>query len=969
METANRFRFNRRGRLFLMAGSSLLALSMAPALAQQVEEAPATEAVVVTGSRIAEPGFSSPTPVQAVTVETVDKVALTLGDGLATLPAVVPTGGANQTSSGVGAGGNGQATVNLRGLGSNRTLTLLDGVRFVGARGDGVPNIDLFPSGLIQRVDIVTGGASAAYGSDAVAGVANFIIDKHFVGLKGSVEAGISNYGDDLETKEVVTWGSDFLGGKAHIEANAEYYMSQGVREFDRKFDAVGPDEFATGLPGIPNTLQPESVSTATTKGGLVVSSTTTAGKSSTLLKGTAFGANGMPYQFVYTKYSGGANQRQLPNGDPLSVVGLYDGASETSPETRANIYVRGSYEFNDRISVHADALWGLDHNNYSGGVNYATGKPLAPVIQLDNAYLPAATRAAMIANGLQSITLGEEIDQTGYRPNGTNHTYRATAGVDLKIGTDWTGNLNYEHGETHYGVNFSKMLITPNWVNAVDAVTVTAANVGASGLAIGSIACRSTLTAPSNGCVPFNTIGPSQGSTAAVNYVSGTETDQYHVMQDAFEGNITGPLFTEWAGDVILAAGANYRFDSYAQLSDAYSVTFNSYTNANGLWRTGNTQPSTGHNEVTEGYIEFAVPLLKDLPWVEDLDADLAARFTDYRTSGSATTWKVGLNYQATDDIRFRLTRSRDIRAPSLSELFNVGANGGAPTVGLQINQPGHGIVTTTSGTRTAAVGNPQLTPEISNTMTYGLVATPTFLPNFSFSVDAYAINISKAISTPTVDQEVAFCNAGVTSNCAFFVYDNTNSVTIAYTKPFNFAQYKVDGVDFEASYRFALDDIWAGADGSVAMHAMAGFIDHDQNSTVGVAPIERAGDVGPNGYHMPKWRGTWQGQYDVGPYEAFFQVRMVGAGRFDNTLVQGVTIDNNTVPAAFYLDTNLRYNIPDADGTGIGNWSVFLGVNNVFNITPPLDPSTGNNPYRTQSALYDVVGRFFRVGAKFSY
>ncbi|HVV28023.1 MAG TPA: TonB-dependent receptor [Rhizomicrobium sp.] len=947
----------------LALSTSVLALTISPSLAQETAEG--TESVVVTGSRIAEPGFTSPTPVQAVTGAVIDKVATTVGDALATLPSVVPTGGANQTASGVGAGGNGQATVNLRGLGSQRTLTLLDGQRFVGARGDGVPNIDLFPSGLIERVDIVTGGASAAYGSDAVAGVANFIIDKHYTGLKGSAEAGVSNYGDDFETKEVVTWGSDFLGGKAHVEANFEYYQSQGVREYDRWFDAMGADVFATGLPGPTNTMQPASISTATTQGGLVVSSTTLSGATSSLLKGTAFDANGQPYQFAYTKYSGGANQRELPNGQPHTVLGLYNEASETSPEVRGNAYVRASYDFNDRINVHADFLWGLDHNNYSGGVNYATGKPLAPVIKVDNAYLPAATRDAMIANGLQSITLGYEINQTPYRPNGTNHTYRATIGTDLKIGNDWTANLNYAHGETHYGVNFSKMLITPNWVNAIDAVTVTSANVGTSGLALGSVVCRSTLTAPTNGCVPFNAVGVSRGSPEAVDYVSGTESDQYHVFQDAFEGNITGPLFTEWAGDVVFAGGLNYRFDSYSQLSDAYSVTFNPYTNANGLWRTGNTQPSHGHNEVTEGYVEFAIPLLKGVPFAEDLDTDLAARFTDYRTSGSATTWKVGVNYQPIDDLRFRLTRSRDIRAPSLSELFNVGANGGAPTVGLMINQPGYGVVTTTSGTRTAATGNPLLTPEISNTMTYGAVITPTAVPGFSFSVDAYAINISKAISTPTVDQEVAFCNAGVTSNCAFFVYDNTGSVTIAYTKPFNFASYKVDGVDFEASYHFSLSDIWPDVGGNVLLHAVAGFIDHDENFTAGVAPIERAGDVGPNGYHMPKWKGSWQGQYDYGPYEAFFQVRFIGAGRFDNTLVQGVTIDNNTVPAAIYVDTNLKYTIPDKEG----DWSVFLGINNLFNITPPLDPSTGNNPYRTQTALYDVVGRFFRLGVKFAY
>jgi outer membrane receptor protein involved in Fe transport len=446
---------------------------------------------------------------------------------------------------------------------------------------------------------------------------------------------------------------------------------------------------------------------------------------------------------------------------------------------------------------------------------------------------------------------------------------------------------------------------------------------------------------------------------------VSGTEHDHYYVRQDAFEGNISGPLFSEWAGDVILAAGLNYRFDSYIQESDALSVAFNTYTNANGQWRTGNTQPSSGANEVSEGYLEFAVPLLKDLPMIEALDADLAVRETDYRTSGSATTWKIGVNYQPIDDLRFRLTRSRDIRAPSLSELFNVGANGGAPTVGLIINVPGYGPVTTTSGTRTAATGNPLLKPETSNTLTYGAVYSPSWLPGFDFSVDSYAINISDAISTPTVNQEVTFCNAGVVSNCAFFVYDNTNSVTLAYTKPFNFTKYRVDGVDFEASYSFDMSDILSDLDGSVALHAVAGFVDHDENSTTGVAPIDRAGDVGPNGYHMPHWKGTWQAMYDTGPWEAFVQVRYIGAGQFDSTLLEGVDIDNGNVSAATYLDLNLKYTMPDT----VGNWAVFLGINNAFNITPPLDPSTGNNPYRTQTSLYDVVGRFFRVGVKFKF
>ena len=183
---------SRRAWRFLLS-TSALALMFGPALAQEPSQ---TESVVVTGSRITEPGFTSPTPVQAVSADVIDKVATTLGDALATLPSSRSDRWRQPDQLGrqlVLAGGNGQATVNLRGLGSQRTLTLLDGQRFVGDTGLGVPNIDLFPSGLVQRVDIVTGGASAAYGSDAVAGVANFIIDKHYTGLKGSLEVGISN--------------------------------------------------------------------------------------------------------------------------------------------------------------------------------------------------------------------------------------------------------------------------------------------------------------------------------------------------------------------------------------------------------------------------------------------------------------------------------------------------------------------------------------------------------------------------------------------------------------------------------------------------------------------------------------------------------------------------------------------------------------------------------------------------------
>ena len=882
--------------------------------------------ITVTGSRIARAGFTTPTPVTVMDTESLTKAApSTLAEALRELPALTNTSGP-QRNSGTTQGG--QSFLDLRSLGAPRTLTLLDTRRVVSTNLTGSVDVNIMPSGIIQRVEVVTGGASAAYGSDAVAGVVNFIIDKKFTGLKGEIDKGISQYGDNSETRATLSGGLDFAEGRGHVLVSGEYFKNDGVpggaRDWARQGVALINNPAAP-----PTFLVKNNVLTVGTYGGLITTGTGGTAANNALFKGIQFLPGGVaaPYNFgIWT------TSTQQIGGDGVQSELVQE---INRPLERGSAYGRISYDLSDNLTLSADVLYGRSVSDVVNSFNRRqTANPLN--LKADNAFLPAALRTQMASAGVTGFTYLRFSREGGMvYTHVDSATLRSSIGLDGTIGAlKW--NAYYQYGRTTQNNEVRNDEITANMNLAADAVTVTAGNVGTSGLAIGSIVCRSTLTAPTNGCVPFNVFGEGSPSAAALAYTRGTSRSDAVLRQDVAAASISGPLFDGWAGPISFATGAEYRKESVVLTTDALSPT--------GAFLFGNPTPWTGKNNVKEGFLEFVVPLLKDSPLARELELNAAARITDYSNSGTVKTWKVGLSWRPVNDLRLRGTRSRDIRAPNLSELFQAGRQSTTSfTDPFNFN-------TQVSGVPQINIGNPKLTPEFADTLTVGLVYSPSWLPGFNVSVDYYDIKIRDAIGTITSQTAINQCKDGVTIACALFEKTG-NTYTKFFSSPINLAAAATRGVDIEMAYR---------ATPALTVRALVSYVGKQMTQTPGAAPLDRAGEVGVSPF--PHWRGTAQVNYDGEHVGGFLQGRFIGAGRFDVTRDPTV-VDLQNIPAQFYLDGQISARIK----AGGNNYELFLNVRNIFNKQPPFTPQNGNIPVPVNTSLYDVIGRTFRVGFKF--
>ncbi|MGH7972360.1 MAG: TonB-dependent receptor domain-containing protein, partial [Limisphaerales bacterium] len=409
--------------------------------------------------------------------------------------------------------------------------------------------------------------------------------------------------------------------------------------------------------------------------------------------------------------------------------------------------------------------------------------------------------------------------------------------------GNDWSWNTSYQHSETHLHEHYNSVQIVQNFANAVDAVNVTAANVGSSGLTIGSIACRSSLADPTNGCVPLNPMGLGVVSQDAINYVEDHNDYYFLTMQeDTARAGAQGvlPWDLTGAGAPAVAFGADYRKETMVSTADP--------NGAIGALGGGNFIPISAEYNIMEGYGELDVPIIKN-GFVQSLDGNMAGRITDYSTSGAVETWKLGLTSQINDDFRLRGTWSFDIRAPDLAELYNdIPASGGQVDYKTGVNQ---------STALSEAAGNPNLQPEKAVTFSAGIVLTPHWFPGLTMSVDAYSINVKNIVvatsnafektaclaGTPTADG-VASNPAGyngtpgvATGYCADWVYNpalvtnsNPNGLQFVYNYPLNNGYLKTSGLDFNADYA---TDFLAG---NLALHLAGNYTDEETQTEFGV-------------------------------------------------------------------------------------------------------------------------------------
>ena len=939
--------------------------------------------IVVTGSRIVRDGYSAPTPVSVVSAEELKAEApANITDFVNTLPAVRNSGTSSTSNGSLSNGAAGINSVNLRALGAARTLVLFDGQRSVASTTTGQVDVNTFPQALIERVEVVTGGASSAYGSDAVSGVVNFILDRDFTGFRAEYEYGVTTYDDGPNHKISISGGQSFADGKGHILLSGEYFSQKGIQTIDRDWNDSGfflannpaysatgncrvPTGYVAGTPiagCAPEYFVGSNIGTGQfTPGGLV---------STGPLRGTYFGTiNPATGRASVNQLNFGATSGQWMIGGDIGITtaGHRSSATLLPEERRASAFGRLSYELASWLEVFGQ----FSHSYYRGQSFYQQTPTVGVTIQRDNAYLPDTVRAALLANNLTSFQIGTS--NINLPPQGSDNErnvrrYVAGAGGSFgMIGKDWKWDGYYQLGKTNTREQLTNAWNLARMALATDAVVAPAGN--AAGIAAGTIVCRSTLTAPTNGCVPFNRIGIGGATPEAIAYVLGNGAQPLRTQQLKQEvGAInlsTNNLFDLWAGPISIALGGEVRRESVSGYVDPQYQPIVANGVTTGTWIYGNYLATVGRYNVKEAYVETIIPLFSGA------DFNGAARITDYSTSGSVTTWKAGLTWQLIPDIKLRGTVSRDIRAPNLSELFAPGT-GRTNTVNvIQTNG-----TTATYQFNESTVGNPDLQPEVAKTYGAGAVFTPTFLPGFAASVDYYNIKISDAIDVLTAQTLIDQCyQQAITTACSFIsttggrgVVTPGLAVTSIEIKPFNFVSTKTSGIDAEASYRRALGP------GNVTLRALASYAIELKTDNGATLTTDAAGQ---NTGGLPDWTYRLTAGYDL-PMGAGFQFigRGVSSGVYNNNYIVCITdcpastadrrtVNTNHIDGAFFLDFNANYDFTVRNAKA----QVFLSIRNLTNRDPVLvgNGPTGNNTPaypQTNRALYDVLGRVFRLG-----
>jgi iron complex outermembrane receptor protein len=904
--------------------------------------------ITVTGTRVVRNGYQAPTPVTVLGAEEINKKApANLADFVNELPSLSGSVNPRSYSAAISLGTVGINALNLRALGANRTLILLDGRRVEASSPNGLVDINTIPQALVKRVDVVTGGASADWGSDAVAGVVNFVLDKDFTGLKGTVQGGVTTYGDDRNYNASFAAGTNFAEGRGHIMVSAEIAHNDGITGDGRRTWYNGakiitnPNYTATN--GQPQLLALPNVGfTTATPGGIITTGP---------LAGTYFGPGGTPTKLNYGSIVSG----NFMVGGDWRYADFGESGDLDPTIIRQGVFGVASFQATDHVELYLEGSYSRATSRVASTDQFNFG---SYTIQPDNAFIPSGIAPQITASfklGTFHSDLGPVIATT------KRSSLRLVAGArgDFDVlGTDWKWDISAQRSVAHADVN-ARITVTSNLLNAIDSVR--APN--------GAIVCRSTLASPNNGCVPYDVFGTGVNTQAAIDYVYGNAFLNSKLTEEVYTGTLHGDPFSTWAGPVSMAIGIEHRREAISGSVDALDAASQATSLANNTARVppyfaGNYLPTFGSYQVTEGFLEAVVPLAKDLSFAKMLDFNGAVRATSYSTSGYVTTWKAGLTWKPVDDVTFRLTRSRDIRAPNLSELYQAA---GAATAA--INDPFRGNALTSVFQITS--GNPNLKPEKADTLGLGVVVQPHFIPGFAASVDYYNIEIRDAITTVNSVAVVNQCFQGNTAFCSQISRDSAGVITSVGVVPVNVAKQISRGLDFEASYRHPL------LDGEITLRFLGTrFLKSYSNDGI-TAATDLVGTNGTSGSlrtSLPKFRYTATIGYDRDPFSFLLTARGFSAGKINTSYLQctsscptstsaNMTINDNRMPGAIYFDANISVKVSKRIET-------FLAVDNIANRDPyqmPYGPSIGANPISINPVLYDVLGRVFRTGVRF--
>jgi len=941
--------------LLLSASVSALAL---PAHAQTTADASATVSeVVVTGSRIPTNGDNSPTPLTVVsTQQLLASTPTSVAAALQQLPVFQNSMGQNSGTGGGNGGPNGAANApNIRSLGLYRTLTLFDGKRLQPSTDTGLVTIDMFPQMLLQRVDVVTGGVSAVYGSDAISGVVNFVTDSKFNGLSVKAQRGVSARGDDRTTDIGVAAGTTLFDGRGHVEASLEYNDDPGIldmfsRDLGQLWQIEGGVAGSTATPGSaanPFKLYSNVHNASLTSGGLIRSGP---------LAGQTFSSNGVLSAFQNGTATG-------TSGFQIGGDGAYNNDSSLKGALRAKrAFARFDYDLTDTLHVYLEGFGAKNRNSY----NDTTLTMSNVTLRSQNPFLPAAYQ---YGTATTTFTLSKQLG-----PQLGPHTkifdlgsYFVNGGLRGKL-----GNYIWELGAAH-GVSTQKWTTERNINLQHLAAALDSVSVG------GNIVCRinadAITTNDDAACAPFNPFGPNAASAQSVAYLTDRTVGKAKGTIADITGSITGSPFETWAGPVNVALSGEWRRVGLSATSevppedkaDCTGILYNCTQGTTNLHQVTFGVTPLVHQTVQEAALEVEVPLLKDAPLAQDLSVNLAGRYANYDSFGGAWTWKVGGVWRVNDELTIRATRSRDFRAPNLNNLYGPGTVSRSTVIdqltgATLVNAPNQGG------------GNPDLKPEIGNTLTAGVVYRPGWLTGASVSLDFYAIKIKDAITAlngaNVTVQKLCIASGGTSSLCDLIVRPNgyadtstANNATYFYTRSVNAAEIYTRGVDLESSYATRL----LGRPLSLRVLTTYQPVLRQDTPSIGVVDMAGyayapAGGLGAS----PKWRVTSFASYALtDQFKATVSTRWRSAlgWNADKTLVY----DEPKISAFWTANLNLAFT-PEIQGA---RPEFFFNIQNLFDKSPPIAINSSADAGRFGAYLQsdDLVGRYYTTGVRLKF
>ena len=906
-----------------------------PALAQESSPAASIPAetgeVIVTGSRIARPDLSSPSPITVVNEDFFrQKGTVNIEEVLNQLPQVVPGLGAQ-----VNNGGDGTATVDLRGLGPTRTLALVNGRRFVPATNTGRIDLNAIPSQLIQRIDVVTGGASAVYGSDALAGVVNFVLKDDFEGIEFGARYGESGHADAQSQDAYVLFGGNFSDNRGNATLAATYLqrksLFQDARDFSR-IDLQGRGS-ATGPAG---RIEDSPFNPFATPGP------------------RAFNPDGSvrPFNDNLPETNGGVGDRY--NFSPTNYL--------VTPQTRYSLSGMTHYDMSDATRAYAEIYYISNDQDLSLAPTPAQNL----VLPVTNPLLSPSARALLAARDdpdAPAIFRKRMVEFGNRQSINDFNTTQGVLGVSGSLGSsEWTWDTYYTFGRTAANVSVRG--------------DISKARLNAS--LAGCPTANGQQLVP--GCRVVDFFGEGNITQEDVDFLRiADSTDSFRFTRHLAQANVTGPFGALPGGDIRWAFGYELRQDE--------STFTPSESSARGDLSGFNPQgPIAGGFHVKELYSEVSLPLVKDAPGVRLLEAGLAGRYSDYSTVGGLSTYTGRLEWKPIDALRLRGTYSKASRAPSVFELFQAGDTN-FPTVDdpcalvladaseqevpasvqticrLQGLAGGTLPAQPSSQIQTKQVGNPNLKEETAKSYTFGLVWQPELVHNLSATVDYFHINVEGYVGRlaggPIEEVQACFAS-GVTTAAEYAAnpfcsqLSRTAAGELTGFEPLvNSGTLITSGLDFAVNYAFDLADAGLPANaGRMTLRADAQRL-HSYNFDGAEYASLTSGTFGT----LPKNRGNLRAVYDNGNFQTSLNWNYIG------NVAEGNPGDEEFLPhgAVSYFDLFARYSF-------LGNWEVAAGVTNLFDKQPPI-VLTGFTATNTDNTTYDGIGRRYFVSTRVQF